>query len=141
GLNFLHSINIIHMDLKPENVFVSKTGNCIIGDFGGSLCDRSTPSHVYRPARVFGFCTPGYVAPEVVSYGAKFNHLSDFWSLGVTIYDLVVIPAQFDANLTHLQMGLEAFMMAQQMKVYGCPCHIWFMVTGVRLALSIGTLV
>ncbi|KAF8894202.1 kinase-like domain-containing protein, partial [Gymnopilus junonius] len=91
GLNFLHAIGIIHMDLKPENIFVNEEGNCAIGDFGGSFYEPSVPSQLDRPTPRTSCCTAGFVAPEVVDhFNPTVNHLADFWSLGVSVYALVV---------------------------------------------------
>ena len=120
------------MDIKPENIFVSDDGDCVIGDFGGSICDPATPVHDYRSSRGLAFWTPGYVAPESMDINdPRVNHLSDIWSLGVTIYDLVVSPPIFDHNLTYSELGLEPFKMAHMMSIHGCPPLIWFMVIGV----------
>ncbi|KAF8902605.1 kinase-like domain-containing protein [Gymnopilus junonius] len=109
GLNFLHSIGIIHMDLKTHNIFVSRTGHTWAGAY-----------------------TPGFVAPEArIKLPQSVTPLCDFWSLGVTIYVLVVDHDQFGQEETHVQLGLVAMKMAERMEIYGCPREIWYIVNGM----------
>ena len=68
GLRFIHDAGVIHLDLKPSNVFVTKEGRFKIGDFGmASLWPR--PAIVYSSGCSSGFEREGdklYLAPEVL---------------------------------------------------------------------------
>ena len=48
GLEFLHNHNILHLDIKPDNIFLDAQGRCKIGDFGLAIKEhetvRSSPS-------------------------------------------------------------------------------------------------
>lgn len=84
GLEFIHGQNIIHLDMKPENILcLSKTGNRVkIIDFG--------LARLYNPdvdARVL-FGTPEFMAPEVVQY-EPIHFATDMWSIGVICYVLL----------------------------------------------------
>ena len=83
GLNFMHKSNIVHLDMKPENILcLSKDGHRIkIIDFG--LARRFEPNQTLKV--LFG--TPEFVAPEVVSYD-KIGYGTDMWSVGVICYVL-----------------------------------------------------
>ncbi|CAG0901107.1 unnamed protein product [Darwinula stevensoni] len=84
GVQFMHSKNVLHLDMKPENVLcLTRTGNRIkLIDFG--LARRFDPA---RPLQVL-FGTPEFVAPEVVNF-EPVGYGTDMWSLGVICYVLL----------------------------------------------------
>lgn len=84
GLKYLHSKNIVHLDIKPENiVLTSKGGKEIkIIDFGSSLELKSGES----VRAMVG--TAEFVAPEVVQY-ENISTETDIWSLGVLTFLLL----------------------------------------------------
>ncbi|KDR83506.1 hypothetical protein GALMADRAFT_132948 [Galerina marginata CBS 339.88] len=95
GLNHIHSLGIIHGDIKPSNIFVDSCGHCRIGDFGGSMA-LSTQAPVdgrYFCANFPVSMTPSFQPPETIfpANGScyVFNESADFWSLGITIWDVV----------------------------------------------------
>ena len=82
GLIHLENVNVIHHDIKPENVFLYRKSNkihAIIGDFGFSeiVNDESTDYEI-------GGSDP-YLAPEIL-IGAPYSFNSDVWSVGVMMY-------------------------------------------------------
>lgn len=83
GLKYLKSNNIIHADLKPENIFLydSNATNVVIGDFGLSLYNLSLKYNN-------NVQTIWYRCPEVL-FNIYFDFKIDIWSLGAIIYELV----------------------------------------------------
>lgn len=84
GVQFMHSKNILHLDMKPENILcLSRTGNRIkLIDFG--LARKFDP----RKKLQVLFGTPEFVAPEVVNF-EQIGHGTDMWSVGVICYVLL----------------------------------------------------
>ncbi|CAF2797406.1 unnamed protein product [Rotaria sp. Silwood2] len=84
GVNFMHSCNIIHLDMKPENVLcLNRNGHRIkIIDFG--LARKFDPD---RQLKVL-FGTPEFVAPEVINFD-RIGYGTDMWSVGVICYVLL----------------------------------------------------
>lgn len=83
GLHYAHSFQIIHRDVKPENIFVDNHFNVKLGDFGLAL--SSEDSFVTNPYSIVG--TPSYMSPEQVR-GAKLTPQSDLFSAGVVLFEL-----------------------------------------------------
>lgn len=87
GIEYLHSRNIAHRDLKLENLLLCKKGDISkikIVDFG--LAKRAVESHLET---ICG--TPQYVAPEVIQGvpGNKYDPKVDMWSAGVIMFILL----------------------------------------------------
>ncbi|XP_013779673.1 myosin light chain kinase, smooth muscle-like [Limulus polyphemus] len=84
GIGYMHSQNILHLDMKPENVLcLSKTGNRIkLIDFG--LAIKFDP--LKKIQILFG--TPEFVSPEVVNFD-RVSYGTDMWSVGVICYTLL----------------------------------------------------
>ena len=86
ALSHLHSKEIIHGDIKPENVLLSKEGhsraNLKLADFGSSWDKYFTHNDTYE-ARYYGG-TEGYFPPEVLK-NETFDKSADIWSFGATI--------------------------------------------------------
>lgn len=78
-----HKNNIIHRDIKDENIFVANDGTYKLGDFGVSkkLQDRS------RAESMKG--TPNYIAPEVYLGKGTYDNTVDIYSLGIVLYKLL----------------------------------------------------
>ncbi|XP_023289927.1 probable serine/threonine-protein kinase MARK-C isoform X2 [Orussus abietinus] len=84
GIEFVHAQNILHLDMKPENILcLTKEGNRIkIIDFG--LARQYDPTKKLQV--LFG--TPEFVAPEVVNFD-QIGFGTDMWSIGVICYVLL----------------------------------------------------
>lgn len=78
-----HSQNIIHRDIKDDNIFIGADNTYKLGDFGVSklLNDRS------RAESMKG--TPNYIAPEVYLGKEKYDNTVDLYSLGIVLYRLL----------------------------------------------------
>ena len=81
GLLYLHSINIIHRDIKCQNLLLSKEGRVKISDFGISI-----NKNIVNCNNRVG--TPYWMSPEVINR-QKYNEKTDIWSVGIICYELV----------------------------------------------------
>ncbi len=105
GLAKAHSAGILHRDLKPDNVMVSKDGFVKILDFGlaklaaGPIDGVSGLETVARPATSLGAVvgTVGYMSPEQAS-GRPADFRSDQFSLGAVLYEMVTGSKPFVRN-------------------------------------------
>ena len=89
GLEYLHDHNIIHQDIKPDNVLVDDNCNFLLTDFGISKKENATEEAIEG--------TRAYMAPEVY-YSGETTKESDIWSLGATAVELLTGNPPFGEN-------------------------------------------
>ncbi len=93
GLDYAHNQGVIHRDIKPANLLYNpKDGTIKISDFGVA---RITDNNATKTGIVLG--TPMYMSPEQLG-AEKLTGLSDLFSLGVTLYELLVGEVPFNAS-------------------------------------------
>ncbi|OEL31697.1 putative serine/threonine protein kinase IRE [Dichanthelium oligosanthes] len=124
ALEYLHSMNVIHRDLKPDNLLIGRDGHIKLTDFGlskvgliNSTDDLSGPdvSSVlvgdHQPAadaeqreqkrqqrqKQTAVGTPDYLAPEIL-LGMTHGPTADWWSVGIILFELLVGIPPFNAE-------------------------------------------
>ncbi|GBG30666.1 Mitogen-activated protein kinase kinase kinase 2 [Hondaea fermentalgiana] len=87
GIQYLHSMNVIHRDIKGANVLVTLDGTCKLADFGCSriLSEMGTADRDETLRRIRG--SVPWMAPEVVKETA-YNLPADIWSLAATVLEM-----------------------------------------------------
>ena len=81
GLSYLHNRNVMHRDIKPDNLFISESGVIKLGDFGLAVQLEHSCSK-----RNTTCGTSLYMGPEVYDGGACLK--SDVWSLGISVIEM-----------------------------------------------------
>ena len=106
GLRAFHRREIIHQDLKPENIKIDRDGTVKLIDFGSahvaSLEELNLPRDDRGP-----LATAGYVAPEALS-GAKPDKRQDIYSLGVIVYEMLTGKLPYGRPLESARQAARA---------------------------------
>merc|ERR1719265_3031552 len=92
ALKYIHSIHILHRDLKSGNFFLSKSGNIKIGDFGIAKVLECTAACAQTQVG-----TPYYLCPEICK-GRPYSWGSDIWAMGCILHELCALKVPFDGH-------------------------------------------
>ena len=90
ALSVAHGLDIIHRDIKPQNIMVQPDGNIKVMDFGIARAKNSVKS---KTSAVLG--TAHYISPEQAQ-GKELSPASDIYSLGVVLYEAATGQLPFD---------------------------------------------
>ncbi|KAJ8007604.1 hypothetical protein DPEC_G00095750 [Dallia pectoralis] len=90
AIRYVHGNGLLHKNLRPENIFLTKSGTLCLGDFG------SVTENAKRSSENGAL---SYISPEILK-GEIHNFCSDIWSLGCVLYELCTLQSAFTAEST-----------------------------------------
>ena len=86
ALAHAHERGVVHRDIKPGNILITRDGRVKVTDFGIGKFTSATSSDMTRTGQMIG--SPAYMSPEQIR-GEKIDGRSDLFSLGVVLYELL----------------------------------------------------
>ncbi|OQR86424.1 protein kinase [Achlya hypogyna] len=136
GLAYLHDQNIVHGDLKPQNLLIGEKGIVKIADFGISQNLYGSKQQLLESKG-----TPAFMSPEMCSGVQYSGQLADVWAVGATVYmlkfgylpfvfdkiqnDPLVIPAGIDPALADFFVKIMAKDPARRLTLHEALAHPW----------------
>jgi eukaryotic-like serine/threonine-protein kinase len=101
-----HAEDVVHRDLKPQNVLIDKADNVYVSDFGLAKSLEAGAAGMTRTGDLLG--TPRYMAPEQ-ALRKPVDHRADLYSLGLIIYEMATgqVPFRGDSAIQVMLMRLN----------------------------------
>jgi serine/threonine protein kinase len=100
ALQYAHEENLIHRDVKPENMLVGQNGEIVLSDFGIAVISQSGRTSLENPQNLGMGGTPYYMAPE--QFLGKPGRSSDQYALGIVVYEWLCGERPFNGTLFEL---------------------------------------
>ncbi|XP_044743987.1 serine/threonine-protein kinase nekl-2-like [Chrysoperla carnea] len=103
AIDYIHAQNVVHRDLKAENVMITGGAASVIKltDFGISKILLNVDNN--KTGTLIG--TPNYLAPEICR-GEKYGIKADIWALGCILYELCALERMFDGPMATIILAI-----------------------------------
>ncbi|MDT3735255.1 MAG: serine/threonine-protein kinase [Denitratisoma sp.] len=101
GLREVHAHKLLHLDIKPANIYVRSDGHPVLLDFGAARLGLGPGAGTHA------VLTPGFAAPEQQGSGEPLGPWTDIYSVGASLYDCLAGTAPQPADLRLMRDELE----------------------------------
>lgn len=96
ALAYAHSQGIVHRDMKPGNILMNQFGEPLLADFGLARVETEAELNLTMSAVAMG--TPRYMSPEQTASIKNTTHLTDIYSFGLVLYEMVTGKLPYDLS-------------------------------------------
>jgi len=104
GLKYAHSKKVIHRDIKPGNILISRRGEIKITDFGIASDEAEREDNLTKEGVALG--TPAYMPPEQFEDSASVDVRADIYALGISLYEMVTGAKPYPGEFTKENISL-----------------------------------
>ncbi len=96
ALKYAHDHGVIHRDIKPGNILISRSGDVKLADFGIASTEDNEDSSLTKEGTMLG--TPSYMPPEQFENSKNVDKRADIYAMGVMLYEMVTGKKPFPGN-------------------------------------------
>lgn len=104
GLKYAHSKKVIHRDIKPGNILISRRGEIKITDFGIASDESEREDNLTKEGVALG--TPAYMPPEQFEDSSSVDERADIYALGISLYEMITGTKPYPGEFTKENIAL-----------------------------------
>ncbi len=123
ALTTAHENGIIHRDIKPHNILISRSNHVFVTDFGIARCSDEADTSLTRTGMIMG--TWAFMAPEQRADAKGVDHLADIYSVGATLFSSVTGQTPKDLFAAELDPSLYRGVPKSLEAVIRRACSYW----------------
>jgi hypothetical protein len=98
ALGYAHAMGVIHRDIKPGNILISKKGEVKLADFGIATSEEDEDPGLTKEGMTLG--TPSYMPPEQIENSKNVDKRADIYAMGIMLYEMVTGKKPYPANFS-----------------------------------------